>query len=208
MSASKARPLGYVTASRRRSEDSGFERVAIFRCVECPAINERVIKPNQPANPEEISKWAINAGWLAHPWEQSRVLCPACLAAKRSKPRKETTMEAKPTPINGGSSVVAIKTPTQDHRLKIRSLLDANFDDAVGCYLAGWDDERIARECSVAPAVVERIREAAYGPIRTDPEVLALRHEIDALQKEYIAMADKLNALALRCQGLEGRRTK
>ena len=85
---------------------------------------------------------------------------------------------------------IPIRDATNDQRVLIRNLLDKHFDDAVGTYLDGMCDATVAEKASVPRVVVERIREAAYGPIKVDPEIQAIRTELAAVK----AAAEKLAA--------------
>jgi hypothetical protein len=60
-------------------------------------------------------------------------------------------------------------------------LLDKNFDDEGGYYVADYSDQRITEEANVPRVLVERLRDLAYGPIKVSPETMALRSEIAAL---------------------------
>ena len=96
------------------------------------------------------------------------------------------------------TNVVEIKDPTPDQRLKIRSALDKSFDDGAGAYLDDMSDDRIAEAVGVPRVVVSRIREAAYGPIKVDPEVVKLHREIDALKAELKAAASTIQGIDRR----------
>jgi len=64
-------------------------------------------------------------------------------------------------------------------------MLDKHFDDKAGHYLDGKSDQTIADELKVPRIFIERIREAAYGPIRVDPEVQKLMDDVDRLMKAH-----------------------
>lgn len=54
--------------------------------------------------------------------------------------------------------------------------------------------------------MVTKIREAAYGPIRVDPEVAGLRAEIGNAQRQIDAMSTSLASLKARLDALEKKR--
>lgn len=85
-------------------------------------------------------------------------------------------------------------TPAQ--KAAVRNLLDKHFDDAAGRYLEGYTDERIAKDLNIPWAFVTQLREAAYGPLKSDPEV-------DALRKEAASLASKLAHLQADAAALE-----
>lgn len=88
--------------------------------------------------------------------------------------------------------------PTNDQRLKIRTLLDKHFDDAKGRYLDGYTDQRVGAEVDVPWAAVTAIREAAYGPLRVDPEVDALQRAVAAIEADLAKVKERLAALVKR----------
>ena len=85
------------------------------------------------------------------------------------------------------------REPTGDERFRIRGLLDSHFDDKAGCYLSDWSDQKIGTDLNLPWAIVAKIREAAYGPIRVDPEVAKLASEHAAL-KARLAQAQETAA--------------
>lgn len=94
---------------------------------------------------------------------------------------------------------------TQQNRLAIRGLLDKHFDDGTGQYLDGMSDDKIATTLNVPRVHVEAIREAAYGAIRVNPEVAAIKAEIaqarqalSVAQKAITDQASRLDALDKR----------
>lgn len=91
--------------------------------------------------------------------------------------------------------------PTNDQRVAIRNLLDKHFDDSVGSYLDGWSDAKIAGALNIPRIIVERIRDAAYGPLRENPEIRALEAEIVRLAGELDAIKARLRKLASNGEG-------
>lgn len=95
------------------------------------------------------------------------------------------------TPIIKESAPVTSATPapmqpralSPDERAKVRRELDAYFDDSVGMYLGGENDQRIGERLNIPWAAIAQMREAAYGPIRTDPEVEAMRAAVRVLSE-------------------------
>ena len=94
---------------------------------------------------------------------------------------------------------------TPQERVKIRAMLDKHFDDSAGQWLDGYSDQRAGEEIGVPWALLTRIREAAYGPIRVDPEIAALQafmaqitRDLAALTERQASAQKRLDALAKR----------
>ena len=94
--------------------------------------------------------------------------------------------ETKPAPM------------TTEQRSRIRGLLDRYFDDEEGCYLDGQSDHAIAETLNVPRVWVETLRETAYGPLKTDPRLGAIKKEAAELKVEIDGMKEKLTALYSR----------
>ena len=202
----------------------GFNHVvARFFCTRCDATIDALVK--SPLNPETPAKRAALKGWDADTYHPSVSRCPACKGKKtRGESPKETTM-APPLPKPTGPATppqVATplpRDPSAAERLKIRTLLDAHFDDMRGAYIDGYSDQRIGTEVDVPWAIVTRMREAGWGPILVNPEMekvnedpAALRAKIEAtrevaagallqlnqLRDELSAVGDRVNVLYQR----------
>jgi hypothetical protein len=116
-------------------------------------------------------------------------------------------MPATTTPIAPAAAAPKQATKlTTAQRLRIRSLLDKHFDDEAGCYLDGYSDQRIGAEVDVPWALVTKVREAAYGPIRVDPEIAALRAEIAQARRQVEALNAIVTALQARLTDIEKKR--
>lgn len=99
------------------------------------------------------------------------------------------------------------KAPTEAQREKIRELLELAFDVPTGRFTDGYSDQKIAEEVNVPRLIVEQIREIAFGPIKTNPELAALRSGIAALkaqmaehEKAHVKLASDLAALSSRVE--------
>jgi hypothetical protein len=99
-----------------------------------------------------------------------------------------------------------LRDPTPEERMRIRRILDTRFDDGAGCWLDGYSDQKAGEEAKVPWAMVTRIREAAYGPIRVDPEIAALRAEMAQIARDLVALNDKHAAAVKRLDNLNAKR--
>ena len=113
----------------------------------------------------------------------------------------ETMAEEDAEMAEKAKLAAVVREPTAEHRLRIRRALDEHFDDAKGCYLDGMTDQRLGDNLKVPWKWIEQIREAAYGPIRTDPEIEAVRGEIVAIKAALAKAEQRLAAVEARFKG-------
>lgn len=199
-------PLGF-SRGRELVEGKAIP-MAIFTCTDCGDTLRTKINYGS-MNPEAIAKRVRAAGWECHSHKASATRCPTCQTRRAHNARGDTPN--KDTPVTTPKATLALvdREPTPDQRLKIRQKLDALFDDAAGSYLDGASDQKIGEDLNLPWAWVQKIREAAYGPIRVDPEVAKLKSDVAALQRAIsAASADfekRLNDLLARADALSRR---
>lgn len=110
-------------------------------------------------------------------------------------------------PLNKPSAAPNLpREPTAQERAKIRTALETHFDDATGCYLDGYSDQRIGTDLNLPWAMVTKIREAAYGPIRVDPEIAGLRAEMTAIGSKIEALVREQQGALARLAAIEKKR--
>lgn len=84
---------------------------------------------------------------------------------------------------------------TNAQRLKIRERLDKYFDDSRGEYLDKMTDRKIAEDLNIPAIIVYRIREAAYGPIRINPEITVLTKMLETAQGQINEIRNRLDKI-------------
>ena len=174
-------PMTVVVAGVRK-------KVNRFACHACDEIIDIAEQYGRDEKPPAICKRATARGWVVDVKHKSVTRCPAC-ATKRvpNDPNSELKkviqiMVAKPTAVP--VDTVPLREATPDQRQKIRTMLDKSFDDGTGRYLDDMSDERVAMACGVPRVIVERLREAAYGPlVEVDPELLKLKSQLAQLDE-------------------------
>lgn len=192
-----------------RTAAVGGREVARFVCHRCEAhVESPLVKSGQRRrmNPEATIKRIVAVGWHIN---GQRVECPRCQAASVSRaagekpdPKPATTPTAKVIPM----ADIKPREPTPQERVKIRGVLDSHFDDGAGCWLDGYSDQKAGEEIGVPWALVTRIREAAYGPIRVDPEIAGLRAELVQIGRELAALSEKHAAAQKRIDAMMAKR--
>lgn len=170
-------------------KNGNMREVAQFVCVECGERGE--VDTGGSLAPDVIQTKAARLGWKLDARKSGRTYCPQCAGPRKKveTPKPEAPVPTPPIPI---------REATNDQRVLIRNLLDKHFDDAVGTFLDGMTDATIAEKAGVPRVVVERIREAAYGPIKVDPEIQAIRTELTALKAQADKLAVSIAALTVR----------
>ena len=109
--------------------------------------------------------------------------------------------------------VVALPAPNKDtHRnpspsdkTRIRQYLDGHFDDSNGCYLDGASDQSGGQELGVPWAWVQDLREVAYGPLRENPVLTSLRHDVTTVAADIAALSKKITVFGEEAASLMGR---
>jgi hypothetical protein len=196
--------LGFVTRSVMVGGTWRSSCTFTCRCGEALVLTEAA---GRKINPEFIAKRARATGWQADGWRASVTRCPACLSKDRAgESPGEKVIRIMPETPKPAPAPPAAREPTPKQRLAIRAKLDATFDDDAGCYLDGASDQKIGEELNIPWSWVARIREAAYGPIRVDPEVAALRAEITGLREDQKKLDERIGAIAARVSNLEKKR--
>ena len=179
--------------------DNGIKR-QIYRiwCDKCGAHDDMQIT-GKPKAPEFVCQKFVQRGWAAQ-IDKAKARCSECLAQK-----DRADSDAKDAEVMAEKAVTSsqgvVRDPTPDQRTKIRQLLDGHFDDAKGCYLDGYSDQRVGQELGVPWAMVTKIREAAYGPIRSDPEIEAIKGEILKIQGAIAVVVERVDRIEKRYRG-------
>lgn len=70
--------------------------------------------------------------------------------------------------------------PTLKEARTIMDLIEAHFIEKDGRYKDGWSDDKIAQALDLPRAMITKVRDEAYGPIKAPTELLALKSEIEA----------------------------
>ena len=189
----KTRPLSYDVVQIR--DTSGLRSVARIWCAQCGETLDISLAASRHA--DDVERCARAKGWDCDKNRPRRTLCPDCKARPRAViTRKPTT----PTIRTDMPMTSTVRPATPDERMRIRHKLDEVFDDSKGMYLDGFSDQRVAEDLKLPRKMIEQIREAAYGPIRTDPEIDQLRTDIAALIAQASTLANRLADVEKRYQ--------
>lgn len=172
-------------AFRTRLVEGRPTEFLVMSCCNCGAEEEFVNKATSPT--EYVVKRVERAGWK---FMSRHHKCPECAKKEREKDMKT-------------NNVVAIKSEPQiaskevlKKQRELYDLLDSTFDVEAGRYNGGGSDEALADLTGLSKAYVAEVREAAYGPIKVDQELLKLAQRIAAIEgkmeADMKAMRDKV----------------
>ena len=165
-------------------------RVRRVVCVSCAAKHER----NYPsyAPPDQVQGNFENQGWR---FTRRGPLCPSCAVTSPKEDRTMSAASTAPTTITFG----AARAPTVTEVLKVSDLLALHFVE--GRYRNGYSDEVVAKEKDIPRAVVTRIREEGFGPIKGDAECDEIRQEITAAKQLIATLETRLQKVEARLLG-------
>jgi hypothetical protein len=153
-------------------------------CAACGAVEH--VTMGTVHNPEFVQRKFREKGWDFEMKTARLCRCPACV---KSKSRNDVDSALrKVIPMATVKEEAAPRQATPAEKKRIRDLLDGFFDEQKGCYLEGYSDQRIGKELDLPWAMVVAVREAAYGPIRTDPELDAVRARCADLEKKLAGL--------------------
>lgn len=189
------RTLAY-TVMTVRSAQHGLRTVARFTCAVCAVTGDFTLPSPDSHAPDRVVNAMRDKGWQVDKNSRRLIRCPEHNKRRQHRKPGEQTMGSQTVPQaapNGATfpPVAAPKPMTADDRARIRRKLEEYFDDKAGRYLDGMSDQKIGEQLGIAWANVKAVREAAYGELRSDPE-------IDALQRQlFEAMREHQNLVAL-----------
>jgi hypothetical protein len=172
-------PIGALGSSpewiKKLFERKGWEvdQHNIARCL-CPNCKKTRKVIAAPLAPPEPARRQINDA------PPRRLVDAVRLAREDARTTKENTVAA---PIAPPQKVDLASIPAPQ-KLRIRQKLDAYFDDAQGAYMGGHTDQSLAKDLNLPVSMVYSLREAAYGPLKRDPEVDDLLRELEAVRKK------------------------
>lgn len=97
---------------------------------------------------------------------------------------------------------IPVASPTLSPALmrRVFGMLEEHFDGVSGQYAAGWSDRKISETANVPMVHVSRIREEAFGPIKADPELQAIRAEQERISKAMEKLMDDHYAVGKRIE--------
>lgn len=168
-----------------RVMDGGNSRhVAKITCNICKDHHSVVLTKELP--PEVIAGKFGEKRWAV---EKSKAICPACIGRLRNQKRSG---------MNTASPAMTIRDLNPIEHRKVMALLEDYFDEKAGRYNAGKSDQTIADEVKCPRAAVHSLRERYFGPLKVDPEVAAVRDEIEKMLAKLADLSSRLDKLEKR----------
>ncbi|SHF01710.1 hypothetical protein SAMN02745157_1447 [Kaistia soli DSM 19436] len=196
--------------------DDGKRRSVAERiCGNCGA---RGHVPSRGATGRGMPPEAINRMFRAKGWELGIAAfserCPDCVAAAKIS---ETMEEPAMPEIKSPNSIAAIaalpatapRSITPDDRRLIFVKLGDVYDDGAGGYVVGWTDKRVSQDLGCPLAWVSEVREQMFGPLKANPEILALLEEcrriLDKAEERFMAAQRQHNETVLAISAADKR---
>lgn len=170
----------------RRRIDGKPATFARIVCRSCAAHAECRVDARPP--PETIAKTFEREGWSVDRRNANRCFCPDCHPS-----RKGTLSVTMPATLTTPAPMPSPKLLRQ-----VFAMLEDRFNPETGAFQDGWSDARIACETGASPIFVTKTREDAFGVLRADPDVAALRRSIDDLLSQLSALSAKVDDLDKR----------
>lgn len=158
------------------------------------ARGHRVDYPlNKPMPPEAVAKDLMKKGWTVG----SKLLCPkharktkaipAPVPGEQEEPMSEPEI-ALPAGVELPPPAVSAKAPASDRaraaQREALNWLGESFNVEKGTYAKDVSDATIAKETGLAVAVVIKLREDFYGPLKAPGEVEEMRGAIKRLRSD------------------------
>lgn len=199
---SKSSPLAYSLKPFNPPHD--LRSAAWLPCAKCQSVDKAPIVA-WGNNPEKIEKYFIAKGWECNVHKPSLCICPKCVATKKKQaellkqePKAKDAARVLPTihppeeknvqPLSHtrtaatGAALTLKNLPTA-MKTALRREMDANFDEDKGRYLDGESDHSISERVKIPRAIVAEFRSLSYGEIKEDPELVALRDQLDQAKR-------------------------
>ncbi|MEI7837197.1 MAG: hypothetical protein WCK05_12420 [Planctomycetota bacterium] len=153
----------------RTVADGRAVQIARGVCAACQGHDELRQSPGTPA--ETLQATFEARGWTGF---GHRPLCPAC--SRTTRKSEDTRMLPRQKITKAAMDQMPAPTPRQV--VTIADALAEHLDD--GRYRPGWSDHRIGDDLKLPAALVAKVREDLHGPLKGDPEIDALRGDLDA----------------------------
>ncbi len=191
-----ARPLSYeVLTTRASGKPVSFARIVCAKCGSHADISFN----NKAASPDVIEQKLMRMGWQFNKNTSRKNVCPTCNYGWTGKSDVSVEIKDDFNKRKGKD----MQTPSVDASLNaivIFEKLDEVFVN--GRFADGWSDERVAKESGNAPkALVIQIREKRFGPIKGDPEIDAIRSEVEVIKAMVSQIEGKMAQAEKRITG-------
>lgn len=189
---------GLWLSSQKRAANN-WQTCVEVGCADCNFSHR--IPVSNGLNPEAMVK-----RFVQHEWEHvsdKRWVCPNCAKKRASKRKGENAMtyldKAKAALEKHHAATPVPPTPLQQR--KIMAALEDHFDDVAGRYRGDWSDRKIGQEIGIAAIAVADIRRSAFGELKGDPEILALKDEAEKILTALSAFSERIAALEAKKTG-------
>jgi len=143
--------------------------------------------------PDQVAKKFKQHGWV----QKSRIwTCLQCQLNERRKSVKPAVVSPSPAQlaITVDKPAAPVIAPTTKQVLAIGSLIEQYFNTSTGLYEASWSDDAVAKKLGLPRAMIEKVREEGYGPLKLPPELMSLKSEIDTISAMIRDLSRRVSA--------------
>jgi len=151
---------------------------AQLRCTGCKHVEPIQMRPDMP--PDQVLKKFRQRGWQVDIKHADRCFCPDC---KSRRTANNNVPQPKGEPMHNGAKhqpATILELPAPPVIRKVLGAIEEHFDEDKGRYIGDWSDKKIGAEVNLGWAIVAKIREDYGLKIKGDPEVMALRADLDS----------------------------
>jgi hypothetical protein len=135
---------------------------------------------------EAIASKLKREGWMLG----RHIRCPEHAHVRKEKKKGEGKVAELVIDNTNQAATDAARTAKR----LVMMALEESFVTEKGCYKTGVSDETIAAELKIAPAVVVRLREEFYGPLKVPDEIEDVQRQIEELRRAHVAKVAELNS--------------
>lgn len=181
-------------------------------CGRCGAVEHLIVGREGRYPPHIVADKMHRRGWaIGKKAIDDR--CPKCVSLEVEERRAAVKKPWSPKVVKDLREVGAVlekvavppRVMSREDRRIIFAKIDEVYPDEKTGYVAGWSDERVAKDLNVPRAWVETIRDENFGALKSNAEVEAVSKEVADLNRDMEELRTALSGLTERMRTVEAR---
>ena len=147
-------------------------------------------------------------GWDANVHKPGKCICPKCVKHREIRaasapievdPNRRPVVHKAPITITAPKEVaVEIKKLTPEQKSELRKAIEENFNEELGRWGDGFSDHIVSELLGIPRVLVQEFRDNFYGELKQDPEITALRDQLDQAKKVLTNLQSTLGKMELK----------